>query len=143
MVYSFYFLFTPGFLQTQYFDKIQDKEKHDEEVLIVNDLMDMIFAARTCKGRGKKCYLAEAVDDLDLVMKGNDHWKQAAKDDFSVYIAEIREVISSIDDDDVVNEKASSGEDDASDDIMMLEAATECEHAKIREKLVARWRRGA
>jgi hypothetical protein len=113
----------------------------DEDVLIVKDLIDMIFAARTCKGRGKKCYLTEAVSDLVIVMKENGHyWPREVVKDLSVYIADIRAVISVLQDaEDVV--VVVNVEEDTADEAIMLEAAMECENAKIRERLVARWKR--
>ena len=114
----------------------------DEDVLIVKDFVDMIFAVKTCKGKGgKKCYLIEAVDDLDLFMKGNAHnWPREVVKDLLVYIADIRASISALQDaeDVVVN-----AEEDAADETIMLEAAMECKNEKVRKRLVARWKRGA
>jgi hypothetical protein len=134
MPYIFYSLFDKNNLTTQYIESIEDEKKHLKAVAIVSDLEDMINAAKQCKGKGKKIYLIEAVDDLVCAMSASETvWPNEIMEKYEAFVADTRLSIAAINIDDV----AVVDEDDA----MMLEFATASEDVDMRLRLVSRWSR--
>ena len=139
MSYLFYSLFTPESvtpnITTQYFESMEDEEKHKKAVTIVRDLEDMIFAAKLCKGKGKKIYLIEAVDDLVCAMSASGTvWPNEIMDKYEAYIADARRIIEGL-----TLMLISDDDENDKDDDMMLEFATASEDEDMRLRLVARW----
>ena len=145
MPYMFYSLFTPE-MTTQYFESTEDLEKHKKTVAIVRDLEDMILAAKLCKGKGKKCYLTEAVDDIVWAMSSSETlWPNEIMEKYDVYIAEARLVIAAAEDVSLLfTDEFRHGENNEvtdEDDDLMLRFASRSEDVDVRKRLVARWRK--
>lgn len=142
MPYIFYSLFDKIKLTTQYFESIEDENKHKKAVTIMRDLEDMIRGAKLCKGKGKKVYLIEAVDDLVCAMSASETvWPNEIMEKYEAFVADIRLLIAAINHVDLDNDVVEDDSIDEEDDAMMLEIATASEDVDMRLRLVARWSR--